>query len=72
MFDYKERSYLTDEDRAEIRAEALAEGKAEGKAEGIAEGKAEGKAEVAKVLKSMGFDESVIFQSTGLKAEDLT
>ena len=60
MFDYKERSYLTDEDRAEIRAEALAEGKAEGKAE------------VAKVLKSMGFDESVIFQSTGLKAEDLT
>ena len=68
MFDYKERSYLTDEDRAEIRAEALAEGKAEGKAEGIAEGKAE----VAKVLKSMGLDESVIFQSTGLKAEDLT
>ena len=64
MFDYKERSYLTDEDRAEIRAEALAEGKAEGIAEG--------KAEVAKVLKSMGLDESVIFQSTGLKAEDLT
>ncbi len=76
MFDYKERSYLTDEDRAEIRAEALAEGKAEGIAEGKAEGKAEGiaegKAEVAKVLKSMGLDESVIFQSTGLKAEDLT
>ena len=72
MFDYKERSYLTDEDRAEIRAEALAEGKAEGIAEGKAEGIAEGKAEVAKVLKSMGLDESVIFQSTGLKAEDLT
>lgn len=59
MFDYKERSYLTDEDRAEIRAEALAEGKAEGKAE------------VARALKSMGFDENVILQSTGLSAKDL-
>ena len=63
MFDYKERSYLTEEDRAEIRAEALAEGKAEGRAEG--------KAEVARALKSMGFDETVILQSTGLSAKDL-
>lgn len=63
MFDYKERSYLTDEDRAEIRAEALAEGKAEGRAEG--------KAEVARALKSMGFDENVILQSTGLSSKDL-
>ena len=75
MFDYKERSYLTDEDRAEIRAEALAEGlaegKAEGKAEGLAEGKAEGKAEVAKALKSMGFDADVILKSTGVNPDDL-
>ncbi len=59
MFDYKERSYLTDEDRAEIRAEALADGKAEGKAE------------VAKALKSMGFDANVILQSTGVNPDDL-
>ena len=67
MFDYQERSYLTEEDRAEIRAEALAEGKAEGLAEGIAEGKAE----VAKALKSMGFDADVILQSTGVNPDDL-
>ena len=58
MFDYKERSYLTDEDRAEIRAEALAEG--------LAEGKAEGKAEVAKALEKLGIDADIIRKATGL------
>ena len=54
MFDYKERSYLNDEDRAEIRAEALAEGKAEGKAE------------VAKALEKLGIDADIIRKATGL------
>lgn len=58
MFEYKGRSYLTDEDRAEIRAEALAEGRAEGKAEG--------KAEVAKELERLGVDAEIIRKATGL------
>ena len=57
--------------RAEGLAEGIAEGKAEGKAEGLAEGIAEGKAEVAKALKSMGFDADVILQSTGVNPDDL-
>ena len=66
MFEYKERSYLTDEDRAEIRAEALAEGRAEGRAEGKAEGKTEGKTEVAKELERLGVDAEIIRKATGL------
>ena len=43
----------------------------EGLAEGLEKGRAEGKAEVAKALKSMGFDADVILQSTGMNPDDL-
>ena len=43
----------------------------EGLAEGLEKGRAEGKAEVAKALKSMGFDANVILQSTGVNPDDL-
>ena len=57
--------------REEGLAEGLEKGRAEGKAEGLAEGIAEGKAEVAKALKSMGFDADVILQSSGVNPDDL-
>ena len=68
-------AYSREEGLAEGLEKGRAEGKAEGKAEGLAQGKAEGiaegKAEVAKALKSMGFDADVILQSTGVNPDDL-
>lgn len=49
----------------------IAYSREEGLAEGLEKGRAEGKAEVAKALKSMGFDADVILQSTGLNPDDL-
>ena len=70
-----ERDMTTERDiRNQIaysREEGLAEGLEKGRAEGLAEGIAEGKAEVAKALKSMGFDADVILQSTGVNPDDL-
>ena len=49
----------------------IAYSREEGLAEGLEKGRAEEKAEVAKALKSMGFDADVILQSTGLNPDDL-
>ena len=62
-----ERDMTTERD---IRNQ-IAYSREEGLAEGLEKGRAEGKAEVAKALKSMGFDANVILQSTGVNPDDL-
>ena len=62
-----------------IRNSAIKEGKAEGKAIGLAEGRAEGrlegkteeKQEIAKKMKSKGFDINEISEITGLSVEEI-
>lgn len=55
---------------------AKIEGRAEGREEGLAEGRAEGEKtkamEVAKKLKAIGLDDTIIAESTGLTAEQIS
>lgn len=66
-----EHDMTTDRDIRNQIAYSREEGLSEGLEKGWAEGKTEGKAEVAKALKSMGFDADVILQSTGVNPDDL-
>jgi predicted transposase/invertase (TIGR01784 family) len=53
------------------KLEGKAEGKAEGEAIGIEKGKTEGITEVAKNMKSKGFDVAVISEATGLSVAEI-
>lgn len=60
-----------EEGLAEGREEGRAEGLAEGRAEGLAEGRAEERIAVAKKLKSLGMDISMIQKATDLTIEEI-
>lgn len=51
--------------------EGRAQGLAEGRAEGLAEGRAEERLYIAKNMKSLGVDVSVIMQTTGLSMQEI-
>lgn len=55
----------------EALAKGIAEGEAKGKLEGKAEGKLEGRIDVARNMKALGIDTSVIAECTGLSEKQI-